>query len=218
MRPALRAAAAALALAGCAVGSTDEGTSVGNPGETALRLAPDAAAAPSRARLPIKRLQVTPCGGQPVEVARDTTVDLLAEGAALKLPAEPLCRVLILPDGPLEVDLLVDGGGEAVLDLTLSNLNIRAADERGVDAGAVPVVVELGAPGWWSGVGLVVAPGEVRSVAAGDDGHDALVAAIMDGSRFYGDRDGSGDLADDERDVGGEGDGQDANRRAPPVD
>ena len=219
----LPALALLLGLVGCAVGSTEEGTSVGNPGETAMRLAPDTAAEPSHARLPIKRLQVTPCGGQPIEIARDVVVDLLAADAGLVLPAEPLCRVLILPDGPLEVDLLTASGGEALLALALPNLNVRAADPAGVDAALVPVVVELGAPDWWSDVGLSVGAGSVRTIEEGDEGHDALVAAIVDGSALYADRDGNGDLADDERDVGdgdsdGDGDGDAAGSRTGAID
>ena len=219
-RRALPAVALLLGLAGCAVGSTEEGTSVGNPGETAMRLAPDAAAEPSHARLPIKRLQVTPCEGQPTEVARDVVIDLLAADAGLVLPAEPLCRVLILPDGPLEVNLLTASGGEALLALALPNLNIRAVDPGGVDAAKVRVVVELGAPDWWSDVGLSVSAGSVRTIEAGDAGHDALVSAIVEGSGLYADRDGNGDLADDERDIDDDdaGDGDAAGSRAGAID
>lgn len=178
---------ALLLAAGCAP-ATVEGTSVGNPGLTAVRVAPADQLEPSLARLEGATVTAVSCDGARQTLVAGVELDLLAP-SQIALPAGPLCGLDVVTAAPLVVEGS-DGSGAAFrAALTLPALSL-AVNSLAVDGAAS--VLELATPGWLSpetfADGPVIEPGDPR--------HDGLVELVLSGAGLYPDVDG--DLALDE--------------------
>lgn len=176
--------------AGCAP-ATVEGTSVGNPGLTAVRVAPADQLAPSSARLEVGSLTAVGCGGDRQVLVAGVELDLLAP-AQVALPAGALCGLELATAAPLVVEGVDGLGASFRAALTLPTLDL-VVQTLPVDGEAS--VLELATPGWLSPETFAAGP----LIEAGDPRHDGLVELVLSGAGLYPDRDGDLDLDDDER-------------------
>lgn len=183
---------------GCRVDYRTPGTSVGNPGEMAVRWAPGAGAEVS-GTVPVAALVATPClgGGElRVEVGRDLEP---GPGESLELPAGKLCQLRLEVSGPVALQITDGEGAVAAADLVVSTIRLSSP---GVEVDGQAFVLELGQPDWVA-AGSVdeVAMAEVLARASGlylDDGDGALSEA----ERAAGAVAGGDDRHEDEDDTG----------------
>ena len=181
---------ALLLAAGCAP-ATVEGTSVGNPGLTAVRVAPADQLAPSLARLDVATVTAVSCSGDRQTVVSGVELDLLAP-SQVALPGGALCGLELAPAAPLRVEG-TDGLGAAFrAALTLPTLRL-VVDTLPVDGAAS--VLELATPGWLSPETFADGP----LIEAGDPRHDGLVELVLSGAGLYPDVDADLEVDDSER-------------------
>jgi len=181
---------ALLLAAGCAP-ATVEGTSVGNPGLTAVRVAPADQLAPSLARLDVATVTAVSCSGDRQTVVSGVELDLLAP-SQVALPGGALCGLELAPAAPLQVEG-TDGLGVAFrAALTLPTLRL-VVDTLPVDGAAS--VLELATPGWLSPETFADGP----LIEAGDPRHDGLVELVLSGAGLYPDDDADLEVDDSER-------------------
>jgi hypothetical protein len=178
-----------MALTGCAP-VVLKGTSVGNPGLTAARLAAADGLTLQTARLSLAGLDGIGCDGADVLLASGLSLDLLAP-AFVQLPATPLCGLRVRPAAPLNVEGVDAAGGAFLVSLDLTAIQVDGL----TSTDGVPSVLELGTPGWLSAATLV----DGYVITPSDDRHAVLVDAITRGSALYPDPDGDGAVGEAER-------------------
>ena len=139
----------------------DEGISVGNPGETALRLGPGNGLTHRDARVDVQSLTVTSCDeASSIAVHIDTQIDLLTD-PAVALPEGEWCRLDLTPGGPLMVS---GDGAEGTYQLSLALGDVTVSTKMGTPLGDGPMVMEFGSPGWLSADELDVTGGALVQI------------------------------------------------------
>lgn len=174
---------------GCRVDNRTPGTSVGNPGEMAVRWAPGAGVEVS-GTVPVTALVATPClgGGEiRVEVARDLQP---GPGESLTLPSGKLCQLRLEVAGLVAVQIVDGGGAVSTADLAVKAIRLSST---GVEVDGQYFVLELGQPDW---------------VVAGSVDEAAMAEALARASGLFLD-DGDGALSESERAAGSVAGGED---------
>jgi hypothetical protein len=171
---------------------TYEGIAVGNPTNLAveLRIAPDGTWSMEQL-VWNTRASLVGADGEEVVLA-DDELDLLA-GERLEASVAPFSAIRLEGAAPLNALGTTAGGQPVHLVLELSGVEL-ALDPGSETASSY--VLELGAPDW-----LDLAPDADRvNVTRGQPEHDAVVNALVEGTRLYPDFDADGAVSDDERD------------------
>ena len=196
-----RLALACALLAGCRSRPVDEGTSVGNPGNARLTVAPGADLVFRTADVPVADLTWRGCSGAAdVVVPIDAALDLLTS-PSLEAPEGRWCGVDLAAAGPLVMSVGdAAGTGDAALTLDLQLVEVPSAKAFSVTA-ATDMVLEIAAPGWLSKSGLGIADGTTVTIDSGHPLHDSLTTAAEASSGLYED-DGDGTLSNSERSSG----------------
>lgn len=171
-----------LVLLGC--GGPREGTSIGNPNKTLMRIAPPGAGIDlDLAELELQSLDVD---GFAVDLPR--TDDLLA-GVSLDLPAGSIQSLRVEFAGPLRILGSEQG---ATLDLELDLIELELEFTRLPIELDQPHVFELGMPDWLDAEQVGWVRGEAHTVRPGAPEHDILVEVLRQGSALLLDADGDG--------------------------
>lgn len=160
---------------------TGDGTSIGNPNKTLLRVAPAGEVVLTSAELTVRELVVD---GVSLQVPAETDV---LEGVELDLPRDLESITLVL-DGTFD---LLGGDGEARIDLNLDVQRVSIVVGRQPLELDQPHVFELATPDWLSAEQVGWTRGQDHIVRPGDPFHEGLVTAV-EGSRFHLDADGDG--------------------------
>jgi hypothetical protein len=178
---------------------SDKGISVGNPAETALRLAPGEGLTYSDARLALSEITWNGCVG-----TADLTVGLPAGDQIDLIDADPIpvpegewCGLSLTPDGPLSIAVM-DAGVATEITLILHALNFSTVGDEILSA--QHTVIELGGAGWLSPVDLGMTDGEAVDIDITHENHDVLVERIDRLSAIYIDTNENGVLDEDEGD------------------
>lgn len=153
--------------------ATGNGTSIGNPNKTLLRLAPGG----DDVQLDLAELSLSrvSADGDRLDVPVET--DVLG-GIPLDIPAGTYTSLAIELDGPLTV--------EGSVDLTLDVVDVEVSVTRQGWTLDEPHVFELAMPGWLDDVEAG------RRVVVGEALHDTLVDRIREGASLLPDTDGDG--------------------------
>ena len=201
------------------VDDRDDGTVVGNPGETSFRVADPEDFEPNGARLGVDAVTWTSCRGSDQVQSIDDDIDLLDEEQSIDAPNGEWCSVVVSMTGPLVLEVSVDWDDVddeeedwddvdeneersiyAVLDvpeLVLVNSDGFSVDES-------MTVLELASPGWVS-LGDLLDSDDWEEDEEGayvfvSDG--SLIESVADGSGLFHDRDGDGFVGSEERESG----------------
>jgi hypothetical protein len=192
-------------LLACRPGETDLGTSVGNPGQTSMSVAPTDGLAVRAGTLPAEELVTISCEGE-----RKTTPigrTLLLNGTdQIEVPPGTWCGVELRLNGNLRLDGIGDSGGPMSLELELASVQLSSP---GLSVDGQALVLELGSPGWLDRLVPALEGGSSVGIGPTDPEHDALAAAVADGSGLYEDANASGQVEDEERGPGAEAEGED---------
>lgn len=178
-------------------GAPVEGTSVGNPTELTVRLAPSSDLTLDLAEVALGVARFTDVEGGDVEVNLATTADLL-DGGPLELPDLDWVSLELSLASPLELGGATSGGAEASLTIDADSLTlIPSAEAVAFDGGAY--VLELGHPGWLDAESVGYDPDQDLLVEPGSAAHDNLAWLLGYTSSLYEDLDRDGEVGEDER-------------------
>lgn len=164
-----------------------QGTSVGNPNKTLLRVAPGGEVTLDLAELPVERLELVGSDPQTVDVEG---VDVL-EGVELDLPAGDWTSLRLVPAGPFRLQGLADQGGR--VDLLLEVPVVGVSVTRGPLLADQPHVFELAFPDWLTGEVVGWDLSADQQIRATDPLHADLVESVVEGSALLPDVDGDGE-------------------------
>lgn len=168
-------------LLACASGTVGEGTSVGNPGEAAARMAPTDAVALDRAELVVAGIDWLSCDGTTVQGEPVGHLDLLADSDFV-VPGGCWSGVALRTGGPLALAGTAADGGAVELLVDVETIELFSVQQ--FDVTDARFVLELARGGW--------SPDDPDALSDALAGHSALVEDI----------DGDGWLDDAERAAG----------------
>lgn len=190
-----------LALMACSdPDDVENGTVVGNPGETAFRVADGDGFETVGARVGVESMVWVACDGTLQEENVDQVIDLTDEDQAFAIPNGVWCAAALVLYDSVELDIAV--GGEERFTVVVEVELIEVWNEDGFEIDGDQTVFELGNPGWLSAEDVENAEwleefeGDERSVMVVDD---AIAFDLAGGSGLFADTDGDGFLADNER-------------------
>lgn len=190
-----------LALMACSdPDDVENGTVVGNPGETAFRMAEGDGFETVGARVGVESMVWEACDGTLQEENVEQVIELTDEDQAFATPNGVWCAAALVPYESVELDIAV--GGEDRVTVVVDVDLIEVWNEDGFEIDGDQTVFELGNPGWLSVEDVENAEwieefeDDDRSVVVVDDG---VAFALAAGSGLFADTDGDGFLADNER-------------------
>lgn len=181
----------------CSPTVRDSGTIIGNPEAepSALRVAYGTDVRTRSASVFLQAVEWADCDSQKTVVPVGETVDLLGAPSFETLPGV-WCGVVLVFEGPLVLEGVHARGIDVTLEVEAEDTVLRA--RGGYTVGTEPLVLELAEPDWFS----------LDDLEVGDDGrfldpsspaHDELARRVRERSSAYEDRDGDGEVNDQER-------------------
>lgn len=186
-------------LLGCRNGGPSEGTSVGNPTELTLSVAPSADLLLDAAQVDLSLARFADAQGGFDDVNLDASVDLLA-GGTVTIPDLEWSTLELFFASPMALSGSTSGDAAARVTLEVESLLLTAAVAEVVfDGGSF--VLELGSPGWLDAESIGYEPDEELLVEPGDAVHDTLAELVQYRSSLIPDQDGDREVSDDERDA-----------------
>ena len=193
-------------IGGCRSSTTsDEGTVVGNPGDSAMRVAEPADGEIERASVFVDYFSWIGCNGEDTDIEVDEQIDLMGTHH-IEIPAGRWCEAWAVLSGPLEMvtePMETDfGEDEAYIVLSLDVEAVALYGEDGWVIDAETTVLELGHPGWFSVDDLWDGSSSELLVDREHPDHEQLTGKIFDGSALFEDPDSDGEVSDEERDNG----------------
>jgi hypothetical protein len=177
------------------------GTGVGNPGTAKLAMARADGLELTSASARLDALDVERCRGGVESSAVAATVDLLDDGGH-RVAGGRWCALVARFTPPLVVEGTDGEDAPATFALELDVAEVRVEVSRRLVVDRDALVLELGPPGWLDEEVLGLGDGEHVDVGPGDPAHDALVAALEQGSALFVDADRDGELSATERAAG----------------
>jgi catechol 2,3-dioxygenase-like lactoylglutathione lyase family enzyme len=198
-------------LFGCAGdGGTDEGTVVGNPGDTKMQMAEPGNGEFIQARTRIQDIVWAGCDGTDQIVEVEENIDLL-DDASTSTPAGEWCGVWVSLSEPLVLELFVpDWDKEVLFYLEIEGLFLDTPTAFTTDN--ENLVFEWGYQNWfvdqqrpleeWFLEEERWEEEEGVEVTEDDPVYDAVAVVFADASAVYADKDGDGRINEDERNGG----------------
>jgi len=173
-----------------------EGTSVGNPTEMTVRVAPSDDIMLAQADLSLQSITLYGEGSDET-IAVDETLNTL-DGATIEMPDGEWGAMVLTVSEPMVLSGSTRSGDPANLRLDVSTVTLRPVNETiRFDRGKF--VLELASPAWLDAENAGYDPdAEVLVDPDTPAIHDDLVAAIESSTSLFGD-DGDRDVSDDER-------------------
>lgn len=182
-----------LALFACKSYHTYEGIAVGNPGTTALRVAPAEGLDFSTARAEGVTVSVQDCDGGSVVLAEDISFDL-SRGASLVMPEGTWCGLTL--DAPDWIYILAEESEEGRAELFLVPPSIEMVNSAGFVVDGQDFLLELASPGWVTVAELGIEYDTVVQVKGDHPAVPALTEAVQTESTLFVDGDLDGVVTD----------------------
>ena len=177
-----------LLLMACADGA--EGTSIGNPNLTVLRIAPAGdGIAVSTAEVGIGAIRITDLAGETTVYDAPEGRNLLS-GVDFELPTGTWASLQLELNG--DFMLSGDDAGDRI-DLQLELNAVGVAASRSPLEINQPHVFELAYPDWLTATEVGWTPGQAHVVRPGDQLHDTLATVVAQRSSLLPDGDGDGE-------------------------
>jgi hypothetical protein len=193
-------------MGGCRSSTTsDEGTVVGNPGDSAMRIAQGSDGEIERASVSVDHFSWIGCDGEGTDVEVDEEFDLMGTHH-IEIPAGKWCEAWAVLSGPLEMVAVPTesdlGEDEPFIVLSLEVEAVALYGEDGWVIDGDTTVLELGHPGWFSVDALWDGSSPDVFVDPEHPDHEHLTGEIFDGSALFEDPDSDGEVSDEERENG----------------
>jgi len=177
---------------------TDQGTIVGNPGDSMVRVAPTSDVDLVEAFALIDGIELVPCEGEMVSVDLDEEFDLLAP-EVIELPTGAWCELNVIWGDSLYFD--GDGADNNSFELDLSVDETLTEGDIEITSDET-YIIEIGHPDWLSVASLGLQADEQLYIGDGDPQHDELADDVVSTSGVFHDPNADGQIDDEERDQG----------------
>lgn len=185
-----------LQLAACT--DPTQGTVVGNPGLTRLRVAPITNVRFDEAAVDVDAIRWQDCDGGE-EPTSGATLDLTDQAASIEVPTGTWCGVELDVSRLELVGRTVDSDRSVQMELEPGTTFMGAsAALGGFDTGETPVLIELAYPEWFV-VAELVEGQDGWSIGPQDQAHGSVAARVSTASALFIDEDEDGILDDEER-------------------
>lgn len=184
-----------LALMGC--DNVEQGTVVGNPGDTMTVVAEGKGVSYEDTTGFAVAWQMTDCDGVVTEEPMNDAIDLAGE--VLEMPGGTWCSVGL---ELIELELEGIGGDEATFTIELEGGLVELESAAGLIVDGGDYYFELGYEDWIDAEALGLRPGQDVDVGADHEAYEELQDALLQGSAIFVDADGDRALHPDERDAG----------------